>query len=220
MKCPHCLENFHEKLERVYLGDDIDNEWSVYSYLCPGCKRLIFELVNYKSKANPGIPRDIIISVISRHFVRPKGIIRSPLPIEVPKEFAEDYNEACLVIYDSPKASAALSRRCLQKIIREKLGIKKKDLYSEIQEVIDNGMLPTDILQSIDAVRGIGNFAAHPIKSQSSGEIIDVEPHEAEWNLDVLEMIFDYLFVRPTTIQKKKAALNVKLKDSGKPEIK
>jgi hypothetical protein len=33
----------------------------------------------------------------------------------------------------------------------------------------------------LDAIRTIGNFAAHPIKSTSSGEIVDVEPGEAEW---------------------------------------
>ncbi len=43
------------------------------------------------------------------------------------------------------------------------------------------------IVCRIDAVRVIGNFAAHPIKSKSTGEIVDVEPGEAEWNLNTLE---------------------------------
>lgn len=50
----------------------------------------------------------------SELLIRPKIANRPPVPIEVPTLFAEDYNEACLVIIDSPKASAALSRRCLQ----------------------------------------------------------------------------------------------------------
>ena len=53
-----------------------------------------------------------------------------------------------------------------------------------------------------------------------TGEIVEVEPNEAEWNLDVLEMIFDYSFVRPALIKGKRDALNVKLKDAGKPDMK
>jgi len=69
-------------------------------------------------------------------------------------------------------------------------------------------------------VRQIGNFAAHPIKSTSSGEIVDVEPGEAEWNLDVLEGLFDFYFVGPAESKKKREALDKKLKDAGKPSLK
>ena len=93
-------------------------------------------------------------------------------------------------------------------------------MSDEIQEVIDKKLMPTDILESIDSVRNIGNFAAHPIKSKSSGEIVEVEPDEAFWNLEVLEMIFDFLFIRPAKVKEKRDALNKKLKDAGKPEMK
>ena len=58
---------------------------------------------------------------------------------------------------------------------------------------MDSGKLPSHLTGSLDAVRNIGNVAAHPTKSEASGEIIDVEPGEAEWNLDVLESLFDFL---------------------------
>src|SRR4051812_47799701 len=35
-----------------------------------------------------------------------------------PAEFTDNYREACLTFSDSPKASAALSRRCLQYLLR------------------------------------------------------------------------------------------------------
>jgi len=71
----------------------------------------------------------------------------------------------------------------------------------------------------LDAVRNIGNFAAHPMKSQSTGEIVPVEPGEAEWNLDVLESLFDFHFVAPAKTKARKDALNKKLKDAGKPPV-
>jgi hypothetical protein len=218
MKCPHCLIEFHDNKVDHNLPQDIDGQWDILSKNCPNCKKNIFYLRNYKWRPTAG--KTHLKEIISELLIRPKIANRPPVPVEVPKDFANDYFEACLVLSDSPKASAALSRRCLQHIIREKLGIKKKDLFQEIQEVIDKGMLPTDLLESIDSIRNVGNFAAHPIKSQSTGEIVDVEPHEAEWNLDVLEMLFEYLFVRPEAIKKKRDALNTKLSDAGKNPMK
>ena len=153
-------------------------------------------------------------------MVRPRGSSRPPCPLEVPKGIAEDYNEACLVLPDSPKASAALSRRALQHLLRETVKVKHQDLAKEIQEVLDSKQLPSYIAEIVDAVRNTGNFAAHPLKSTSTGEILPVEPGEAEWNLDVLEALFDFYYVQPDKIQKKKMALNQKLIDAGKPPMK
>ena len=86
---------------------------------------------------------------------------------------------------------------------------ERRDLFDQIGEVIPT--LPSHLADAIDAVRNIGNFAAHPMKSTNTGEIVDVEPGEAEWNLEVLEGLFDFYFVQPALLQKKKAALNAKL---------
>ncbi|MCX8105287.1 MAG: DUF4145 domain-containing protein [Ignavibacterium album] len=221
MKCPHCLVEFHDNVEKIEIGKDIEGNYEIKRRTCPSCRKVIFHLTQYKNefKITDG-PAKVVRIDIAERLIRPKIANRPPCPAEVPEKFASDYIEACLVLDDSPKASAALSRRCLQNIIHDHLGIIKRDLNLEIQEVIDKKLFPSDILDSIDAIRNIGNFAAHPIKSTSSGEIVEVEPNEADWNLDVLEMMFDYLFVRPALVQKKREALNAKLKDAGKPEMK
>ena len=142
------------------------------------------------------------------------------MPVEVPEDFAEDYREACLVIADSPKASAALSRRCLQHILREKAGVKNpNDLAKAIQEVVDSHAVPSDISETLDMVRNIGNFSAHPNKSVNTGEIVDVEPQEAEWCLETIEILFEYYFVRPADIGRRKRAVNEKLAEIGKPQM-
>jgi hypothetical protein len=141
------------------------------------------------------------------------------VPPEVVDPYKQDFVEACKVLQDSPKASAALSRRCLQAILRDKAALKSKDLYDQIEEVIDSGKLPTHISEGLHAVRVIGNFAAHPLKSTVSGAIVDVEAGEAEWNLDVLELLFDFYFIQPAVSAKRKAELNKKLKQAGKPEL-
>jgi len=142
------------------------------------------------------------------------------VPRDVPEKYREDYDEACLVLPDSAKASAALSRRCLQLLLRDEARVTHQDLFNEIQELLDRKTLPSHITDSLDAVRVIGNFAAHPIKSQSTGEIVPVEPGEAEWNLDALESLFDFYFVAPARTKARKDALNKKLSDAGKPPVK
>ena len=151
-------------------------------------------------------------------MVFPKSSNRTFDLTDVPNEIAEDYEEACLVLSDSPKASAALSRRCLQNILRNQ-GYTDKSLFKEIQLAIDSSKLPSHISESLDAVRNIGNFAAHPLKDISTGEILPVEAGEAEWNLETLEALFDFYYVQPAKTQRRKDALNEKLKSVGKPEI-
>lgn len=211
MKCPHCLQFFPENWSVLNIGDDPDSSrWRLANTQCAACQRWICVISRW----------DIQTGSKSEYLAKPKGYARSPLPNSVPEKYADDYKEACLVLSDSPKASAALSRRCLQNLLREYAKVKPSDLANEIQEVLDSGKLPTHLADSIDAVRNYGNFAAHPNKSKHTGEIIDVEPGEAEWSLEALEGLFDFLFVQPAKLKEKKEALNKKLKEAGKPEMK
>jgi hypothetical protein len=220
MKCPHCLTEFHDGREDVFLGKDKDGEWVVFKRVCPACKRMVLSLALVKSALRSSGGPSVVQHVFDEYLVRPKAANRPPPPAEVPQAFAEDYKEACSVIGDSPKASAALSRRCLQHILREVAKIRPGNLADEIQQVIDSEKLPSHIVESIDAVRNTGNFAAHPMNSTASGEVLPVEPGEAEWNLDVLEALFDFYFVQPALLKKKRDALNLKLQEAGKPPMK
>ena len=186
---------------------------------CPNCNRITVVMENGEMRKNQHGQFSSLANVTQSFLVRPRGSSRPAVPPQVPKDIAEDYSEACLVIADSPKASAALSRRCLQHLLREAAGVKHSNLFSEIQEVIDSSALPSYITEGLDAVRVSGNFAAHPIKSTQTGEILPVEPGEAEWNLDILETLFDFYYVQPDIVAKKKAALNAKLQSSGKPPL-
>ncbi|CAN5660084.1 hypothetical protein BH24ACI2_BH24ACI2_15500 [soil metagenome] len=216
MKCPHCLENFHHDQRVNYINSDKDGAWGIIQQRCPACNRLVLKLINGLYVANTGQFQSIYYQTL----IYPKGSLRQPCPAQVPNEIAEDYNEACLVIQDSPKASAALSRRALQHLLRDAANVKHGNLASEIQEVLDSGKLPTHIAESIDAVRNIGNFSAHPMKSQNTGVILPVEPEEAEWILEVLESLFDFYYVQPDITKKKRDALNQKLAEAGKPPMK
>lgn len=144
-----------------------------------------------------------------------------PVPKQVEDEapsLAADFREAVSVFPKSKKASAALSRRCLQYILREKAGTKSDNLSKQIEQVLPD--LPPHLASTIDAIPQVGNFAAHPIKADSTGQIVDVEEGEAEWLLDVLDALFDHYYVAPAKAAAKRDALNKKLQDLGKSPLK
>lgn len=211
MKCPHCKISFHEKMEERFIGTDTNYQWYVKHTNCASCKKNVIFL-------SYGNLNSMHYSEKGSYLVYPKASAVTQAPNEVPKHIAEDYNEAGLILNDSPKASAALSRRCLQTIIHEHFKIKERNLSIEIDklmEIVDSG-----IANEVDAIRTIGNFAAHPIKSNSTGEIVPVEEGEAIWILEVLEQLFDYCYVKPKKAEERRAKMNEKLKECGKPLLK
>ena len=221
MQCPWCLEHFHESWDYKFVVRVKAKSWGVGSTICAACGEVIFTLGQFiQLFARVGEQPQVSADLETFFRVYPPGTSRPPIPSEVPSEFATDYREACLVLEDSGKASAALSRRCLQHLLREKAGIKRDDLAKEIQQVLDSKQLPGYLADDLDAIRNIGNFAAHPMKAIHTGEILDVEPQEAEWLLNLLEGLFDFYFVQPKRAKAKREALNLKLGGAGKPPMK
>lgn len=230
MKCPHCSVEFYSQFKNTEIysyGIDVFNgdmypvieshSYSISSASCPACNKVILYL---KQKIFNSLDTEGSLDAESSEMIYPISTIRT-CPKEVDNPYIkQDFIEACSVLNISPKASAALSRRCLQSLLQEKAGVIKKNLSEEIQEVIDSGSLPSHLSDSIDAIRNIGNYAAHPLKSTALGEILDVEPGEAEWALDVLELLFDFYYVQPAKLVAKRAALNAKLTAAGKPPMK
>ncbi len=219
MKCPHCQIAIHPDFEVTQLthksslnigvnGRGRQLQWTISNMVCPSCHKAIFSL---KGANGPSISEFSAI-------VYPKAGIKLPAPQEVPTDIAEDFNEASTVFADSPKASAALSRRGLQSVLRN-LGFEQHNLADAIQAALDATIFPLTLAENLDAIRGIGNFAAHPIKGANAMAIAEVEPEEAEWNLDVLEELFDYVYVQPTKSKVRRDKLNEKLLAHGKKPL-
>jgi hypothetical protein len=152
--------------------------------------------------------------------IYPIGANRGSVPPDVPPNIAQDYVEACNALPISAKASAALSRRCLQNMLHAH-SYKAKDLSKEIDLLLNESdpkkALPHKLRETVDGIRNFGNFSAHPIDDKTTLQVIDVEPHEAEWCLEIIEELFEHFYVGPAAAKAKKAALNAKLKAAGKP---
>jgi len=211
MLCPHCRISFHENWFPFHgQAPDVDGTWNAQWTTCPSCNRPTIVIMHFSPDGTN--EEDIV--------VYPKTTSRPPVPPEVPPEYAEDYTEACLVLTDSPKASAALSRRCLQSILVNVAKAKGGDLAKQIDDVLNSKQLPSYLADDIDAVRAVGNFAAHPVKYQNTGALVPVESGEADWLLEVLEGLFDFYFVAPAKAATRRLAFNDKQTAAGKPSLK
>lgn len=125
----------------------------------------------------------------------PQGTAK-PQPEYIPIAIKEDYYEACLIQELSPKASATLTRRCLQGMIRDFAGISKNRLVDEIdalRRAIEDGSVDRSVtpetVEAINHVRSVGNIGAHMEKDIDL--IVPVDQGEAQALIELIEMLFE-----------------------------
>jgi hypothetical protein len=188
---------------------------------CPECSHFLVLLRKgrvYEGDFNDEGTRELMAESVD--CIYPPTRDRRPQPPEVPDPYKSNFAEAVAILHLSAKASAAISRRILQHILRDEFHIKRRSLADEIVAFVAMPNIPSHLADAVDAVRTVGNLAAHPTKDAQTGEVLEVEPGEAEWLIEVLELLFDFTFVQPKRLADRKTALNAKLAAAGKPPIK
>jgi len=211
IRCPHCGDTVSDSRSyRCFEADD--GYWFTHWMLCPSCDEVILYIVQ-ASVLKSGEPSG---TILQEFLAWPRTGNRPPAPAGVPEDLSNDYNEACLVLELSPKAAAAMGRRCLQNLLRSVLKTKLGSLFEEIEAVLARGELPSHIADDLHFLREVGNFAAHATRDVHSGEVLDVEPGEAEAVLDVLLSLFDFHYVAPAKSEARRKALRAKL---GKSDV-
>ena len=153
---------------------------SIDMYKCPECKNI-----------------SVIASSLGKGFKKPFRVLVNPtssakhFPEYIPKAIRDDYEEAYSIVNLSPKASATLSRRCLQGMIRDFWNIKKSKLADAINEL--QNKVTSSQWKAIDSVRKIGNIGAH--MERDINTIVEVDSGEAEKLLKLIELLIDKWYI-------------------------
>ena len=153
---------------------------SIDMYKCPECKNI-----------------SVIASSLGKGFKKPFRVLVNPTssakqyPDYIPKAIRDDYEEAYSLVNLSPKASATLSRRCLQGMIRDFWNIKKSKLADAINEL--QNKVTSSQWKAIDSVRKIGNIGAH--MESDINTIVEVDSGEAEKLLKLIELLIDKWYI-------------------------
>jgi len=200
MVCPHCgigiSNEWSEWREECYPVPDKDEDYDegnkIISCYCPDCYQFIIKLQH-----GTGYDGDDLLEIDNDLLVYPKFPITKQISKYVPRKYADLHKEATQVNGISPRASATLSRYLLQMVLHEELKIKKINLAEEIEELEKLQSIPSTLVTMLQVFRKMANFGAHPKKSTNSGEIIEIEKGEAEVMLELMEELFDYIFVKP-----------------------
>lgn len=93
---------------------------------------------------------------------------------DMPEEVKEVYNEARAILDFSPRASAALLRLALEKLL-PLVGAEGKDINSMIGDLVSKG-LPEEMQKATDGLRIVGNESIHPgtIKIEDNKEVSEI----------------------------------------------
>lgn len=166
---------------------------SLYAELvrCPNaeCVQSSFEVMaffgetvngQYGMRVNPDYSKPLGVGTF-----RFLPVTASPLSKHVPRQILEDYQEANLILSLSPKASATLSRRALQGMIRDFWQVTKPTLAAELKAIEAN--CDPELFAAMNALRAIGNIGAHPERDVNL--MVDVEPDEAQQLIDLIHLL-------------------------------
>lgn len=161
--------------------DDTKDAVEIIFYLCPSCNKtsITVEGIGKEIKGNF---MNFIPSSKAKQF-----------PDYIPKSIISDYEESCGIVNLSPKASATLSRRCLQGMIRDYWKVtNQKNLYYEIDAIKDK--VDPQVWKVLNSVRQIGNIGAHMEKDINL--IIDIDPNEAEQLIQLNEYLIEQWYIK------------------------
>ena len=148
-------------------------------YKCPNCQK-ITSIANYAGTELPQKTVPLFPISTAKQF-----------PDYIPQAIRSDYEEACSIVNLSPKASATLSRRCLQGMIRDFFQISKGSLFEEINAIKDK--IPAEQWAVLDGLRRIGNIGAHMEKDINL--IVDIEPDEAQKLIKLIELLLQQWYI-------------------------
>ena len=223
-KCPYC--GYAQVVtERTFDQTDvsISNELSkhgkiggrIVSIVCSNgdCKEITLKFSLHGAAYRQDLRLYLTEKVYPSWSLLPESSAK-PQPDYISKPIIENYNQACRIRDLSANASAAMSRRCLQGMIRDFCKISKPTLAKELDTLrvqVDEGKGPHgvdhDTMDAIDHVRHIGNIGAHMEKDINL--ILDVEPDEAQALIDLIELLFEEWYVAKHVREEKLVKLGV-----------
>ncbi|HFZ5136831.1 TPA: DUF4145 domain-containing protein [Campylobacter jejuni] len=188
--CPHC--GVYSRMEWDGFYNEYNNRikqvegYSFSESTCFSCKR---SMIWYLKDENPKIffPREVAI----------------PPEENMPGNVKEIYEEASLVLSDSPRAACALLRLALQKLmkyLKENIqiynGLKNRNINEDIEEIINIGNFYQDqkemLEKAMNSVRLIGNKASHPSELD-----INDNPEIANTLFEMINFIVGEIITKP-----------------------
>ena len=168
--CPHCQEFANQRWKQIYSQQDPDTTYA----FCQNCfKCSIWE---------------------NSELIYPKiGVVPTPSE-DMPVNVKNDYNEARLIVNDSPRGACALLRLAVEKLLNH-LNIKGDNLDIRMDNLVKDG-LPVEVQKALESVKFTGNKSVNPGEMDS-----DDDANIANVLFGILNFIVEDRITRPKEIK-------------------
>lgn len=187
--CPSCQAYSHQRWMEVLSSENAygymlkNNLNTLRSILIEKDKNFVSEEVEYDEDYLDTYVKSNVVAFstcskcseeafwIRGEIIFPHTSVAPPAHKDMPEEVRKVYNEAKKISDLSPRASAALLRLALEKLLPE-IGAEGRDINNMIGDLVGKG-LNKSVEQALDSLRVIGNEAVHPgtINIQDNKEI-------------------------------------------------
>ncbi len=181
--CPKCQAVVDAKVLHSYTDSDREEPQGIWTFAqCPRCTLplMTVQLEDFDGDDTPSRvypPKD-------------KELGRS-----VPKPLREAYNEAVICFRAKAyTASAIMCRKTLEGLCLEH-GVKERNLAAGLRKLKDNGVIEARLFEWAEALRTLGNEAAH-------GVHLTISHQDAKDIIEFTEALTEYVFTYRDTFER------------------
>lgn len=190
-KCPNCTkQHVQTQIQNEWKSDGVET-WAILRCQNPDCQRFILFRAPHDKQSGPGPSTDDCLGVF------PAVSFALDPDIAIAEEVRADYVEAgtCLNA-GCYKASMVMSRRALQRILKER-GCEQNRLVDAIDDAVSKGVLRAAFKDLATEVRHYGNLGAHPDDDQ----LKNCTKKKAETVLEFLTLLIHDFYELPAKIR-------------------
>lgn len=180
--CPYC--QIHAQMNLRSRNKDSTEIFGIYA--CENCNRINFKAEEWHIKGS-----NIIHGETLHQYPSSSEVVDESVPEDVAKMFQQGVR---CVNNNAPDGAMTCFRKCLQKICNQKNADSSKDLWEQIDDVLQGRVVALST-----EIRKWGNIGAHP------DEIID-EPtiEQARQVQEFTDIVFQDEYIIPAKIEKSK----------------
>lgn len=190
LACPRCSAHAHFEYVARSEHQTRGTIWRFSVYACASCQEPVTLLaVGSMIRLN----NQPVLDAKRVAMIEPRNVLRPPPHQSVPLPWRDDYVEAASIQSLSPKSAAALLRRIVDGMLREKTA--PSTIFAMV-EALRPPLLPDYVWNGLHDLREMGNWSAHP-KWSNVGEIVEVDVDEVSMCFDVVDQMFEHWYVGP-----------------------
>lgn len=190
MACPRCTTQAHFKpIARADYLHDAARAWRISIFACTSCNGPVV-LMAHGAFVPAAMP---LVNARRVNMIEPASVQRPAPHVAVPAPWRDEYIEAASIQVLSPKSAAALLRRIVDGMLREKT---PPATVHQMIEAMRPPALPDYVWNGLHDLRDFGNWGAHP-KWTNVGQLVEIEPSEVDMCFEVVDAMFDHWYVGP-----------------------